>query len=94
MTPWDHLEWAQSLPRVSGFVPLPPVLARAVQRCTAMCADEVRAFRAERLEFWRERERVTGLAWAQERAKLPFHVREVLGPDKNIRLLAEIASAM
>ena len=94
MFPWAHLEWAHSLPRVSSFLPLSPLLSRAVERSTAMSASDLCVFRAERLELWRERERVTSQAWAQELATLPCHVRSVLGPDKNIRLLAEIASAM
>ena len=94
MSPWTHLEWAHSLPRVSGFSPLPPVLAHAVQRSSAMSVAELNALRAERLDYWRKRERVTSQAWQRERADLPSHVRQVLGPDKNLRLLAEIASAM
>ena len=90
--PLSHLDWALRLPRCTGALETPEAYRSAINW---HCADPsaVLSFRTRQLAFWRHRQRVTAPAWLAQYAGLPAHVRSILGPEKNLVLLAEMLEA-
>ena len=90
MTPLDHLDWALSLPLCMGISRPPEMLRRAAHRSRALRHRGLEAYRQKTLASWFERKRVLDPAWRHVWGLLPSHVREVLGPKKNLLLLREM----
>ena len=94
MTAWGHLEWALSLPAAEEPDAMPAILSEALQRAESCTDSQLQAHRASRLQHWAERKRVTGPAWQQAFSQLPAHCKCVLGPEKNLFLLAEMLESV
>ena len=92
MSPWDHLAWAQKLPRFSEEITLPATQTVALQLPSAD-PDRLHLLRKEAYNYWKERKRVTEPAWQRLRGALAPHVQRVLGPDKNLLLFTEMLRA-
>ena len=93
MTPLDHLDWALALPMCVGISRPPEMLRRAVHRSRAFGHCNLEAYRQKTLASWFERKRVLDPAWQDLWEQLPSHVREVLGPKRNLLLLREMLVA-
>ena len=94
LNPLEHLEWALSLPPAEEFQSLPVCLEAWLDTELALDAPSLAKVRFESLQRWRERKRVLDPLWARELALLPEHVQSVLGPKKNLLLLAEMLQAI
>ena len=86
MTPLQHLAWARTLPLATPVLPLPAVLADAVDMDSHLGPAGLAAHRRDAIAFWEKRGRVTGLWWAAMFRRLPEHVQSVLGPGKDLLL--------
>ena len=93
MTPLDHLDWALALPLCMGISRPPEMLRRAVHRSRAFGHRGLEAYRQKTLASWFERKRVLDPAWQHLWEQLPSHVRQVLGPKRNLLLLREMLVA-
>ena len=93
MTPLDHLDWALALPLCMGISRPPEMLRRAVHRSRAFGHCGLEAYRQKTLVSWFERKRVLDPAWQRLWEQLPSHVRQVLGPKRNLLLLREMLVA-
>ena len=93
MTPLDHLDWALALPMCMGISRPPEMLRRAVHRSRAFGHCNLEAYRQKTLASWFERKRVLDPAWQDLWEQLPSHVRQVLGPKRNLLLLREMIVA-
>ena len=92
MSPWDHLAWAQDLPRFSEEIRLPTAQAAALHRHSAD-PEGLHEFRKTAYNHWQERKRVTEPVWQRLRGSLDPHVQRVLGPEKNLLLFTEMLRA-
>ena len=94
LNPLEHLEWALSIPPAEDFQSLPVNLEAWLDRELALDGLSLAKARFESLQHWRDRKRVLDPLWARELALLPEHVQSVLGPKKNLLLLAEMLQAI
>ena len=92
MSPVSHFKWALALPPCLGVFRVPASAQSSVLHESGD-RSSLHSFRASALAFWRERKRVTDFEWQREFRTLPAHVQAVLGPDKNLLLLAEMLEA-
>ena len=90
MSPLAHLKWALSLPLCMGLSRPPELLARAAHRSSALGSRALQDHRRKTLDAWLERKRVLDPMWRHLWESLPPHVRDVLGPKKNLQLLRDI----
>ena len=93
MTPLDHLDWALTLPVCMGISRPPEMLRRAIHKSRALGHRNLEAYRQKSLASWFERKRVLDPVWQHLREQLPSHVRQVLGPKRNLLLLREMLVA-
>ena len=92
MDPFAHLDWALHLPLCTGEFSIPEASRDAINwhsaDPSALCE-----FRWRQLKYWKHRQQVTAPAWRDQYARLPAHVRAILGPEKNLALFAEMLEA-
>jgi len=92
MSPVEHLYWARTLP-VCSDPEAPEHLRLALARILQLSPVELQESREAAKRHWSERKRVLDPEWEQLYGKLPQHVQSVLGPKKNLLLLAELLAA-
>ena len=78
---------------VYGISRPPEMMRRAVHRGRAFGHRGLEAYRQKTLASWFERKRVLDPAWQHLWEQLPSHVRQVLGPKRNLLLLREMLVA-
>ena len=93
MSPFDHLRWSEQLPTCAGFARPPKHLETATLCSEKMPTQELHDFRLAAKRHWAERKRMLDLVWPDIAAGLPAHVRQVIGPKKNLLVLAELLDA-
>ena len=59
-------------------------------RVTSLSPAQLQSCRQRARQHWSERKRVLDPVWERQLKALPWHVRSVLGPKKNLLLLAEL----
>ena len=94
MDPWGHLDWSLSLPSGEEPVAAPTIIVEALGRAESFRDSELQAHRAERIRHWTERKRVLDSSWREDFCTLPPHCQRVLGPNKNLHLLAEMVQSV
>jgi len=92
MSPVEHLRWARTLPG-SSEPQAPEHLKLAMARILQLSPVEAQESRAAAVRHWEERKRVLDPEWERLFWSLPEHLRSVLGPKKNLLLLAELLAA-
>jgi len=92
MSPIEHLRWARLLPKCSD-PQAPEHLKLALARVLQLPAQEAQESRDAAIRHWEERKQVLDPEWAHLYRSLPEHVRSVLGPKKNLLILAELLAA-
>ena len=94
MCPLDHLDWALDLPSCDGSLVVPEAIAAPLEVALGLSGPALAQARADGLRHWRERKRMLDPVWAHKFASLPAHVQSVLGPKKNLLVLAEMLEAI
>ena len=94
LSPLDHLEWALTLPPGEDSLAVSSSLAAWLDKELSLDASSLAQIRFDSLQHWRDRKRMLDPLWARELALLPEHVQSVLGPKKNLLLLAEMLQAI
>jgi hypothetical protein len=85
MTAWDHLAWAENLPRVAAAKSISPQLRETVEAATRTDTRDLHNRREAALDFWRERARMTAPAWSDTFSQLPEGIQVVLA-GKNLHV--------
>ena len=92
MSPLEHLYWARSMPKCAD-PQAPEHLRAALNSVLSLTRQEMNARREAARQHWLERKRVLDPMWEYQFRLLPEHVRSILGPKKNLLLLAELLTA-
>ena len=83
-----HWGWALSTRELPCEPEAPTLYTQALAACAK--APDLLGRRDAAIRRWSRRKTELDAAWAQQYARLPQHVRKVVGPGRNLLLLQEM----